>query len=344
MADNNEKILITGSTGSLGKQLIYESASRGMRPIAHHRESSDTTYIDSLGLEKRKADLRASSELDSIMVGVDKVIHTAAWVNFRRDKLTQFTGINTFGAVNLYKAAAKAGVKRFVHVSTIAAVGARRREKKLSNGSKPPLVTEEIEFNLGNLHIPYFLSKRAAETELLKLADEGGPELIIVNPSIIVAPSRGGDDRGKALKIFSRPFLPEYSNWVNLVDIRDLAPAIINALSMGRHRERYILSGDNIMARDLVLTASATLGKVPHLVKPPRPLVSVTARLSLWLATVLNRGKVRFYPDLVRLIDYDWIFSSRKAREELGFKSRSIHMTIDDLLSNNFVGTYLKGD
>jgi len=344
MADNNEKILITGSTGSLGKQLVYESVSRGMRPIAHHRKGSDTTYIDSLGLDKRVADLRDSSQLNSIMNGVDKVIHTAAWVNFRRDKLTQFTGINTFGAVNLYKAATKAGVKRFVHVSTIAAVGARRRDDELGNGSKPPLVTEEIEFNLGNLYIPYILSKRAAETELLKLADEGGPELIIVNPSVIVAPSRSGDDRGKALKIFSRFFLPEYLNWVNLVDIRDLAPAIINALSMGRHRQRYILAGDNIMARDLVLTASATLGKVPHLVRPPRLLVIAAARLSLWWATVLNRGKVRFYPDLVRMIDYDWIFSSRKAREELNFKSRSIHITIDDLFSNSFTGTYLKGD
>ena len=110
------KTLITGASGSLGKQLIYEFNLQGIKPIAHIRETSDTSYIDSLGLEKRRADLRQQESLEKLMDGIDSVIHTAAWVNFRQDRLTQFTGINTFGAVNMFKAAAKAGVKRFVHV------------------------------------------------------------------------------------------------------------------------------------------------------------------------------------------------------------------------------------
>lgn len=338
----DQKVLVTGASGSLGKQLVYELVRRNIRPIAHVRKNSDTEYVDSIGLEKRYADLRVREELQSLMQGVDKVIHTAAFVNFRRDRLTQFTGINTFGALNLYQCAAASGVKRFVHVSTVAAVGARTRRGNNTKGKEPPSVSEKHTFNLGSLHIPYILSKRAAEEELFRTAAKGGPELVVINPSIIMAPSRTRDDRRKAMKLFSRPFMPDFPNWINLVDIRDVAPAIVEALEKGNHCERYILAGDNITLRDLVLSVSAILDKVPHLVRPPRPLVDIAARLSLWYSTVIRRGKVSFYPDLVKMVDFDWAFSSMKARRELGFNSRSVHITLQDLLTNNFVGTYLK--
>ncbi|RME24365.1 MAG: NAD-dependent epimerase/dehydratase family protein, partial [Candidatus Zixiibacteriota bacterium] len=312
------------------------------RPIAHHRESSDTRFIDSLGLEKRVADLRNDEQIAKLVQGVDAVIHTAAWVDFRGDRFTQFTGINTFGAINMYKAARKAGVRRFVHVSTVAAVGARRRHNGRHVKREPAPITEEYEFNLDHLRIPYILTKRAAETELLQLARDGAPELVIVNPSIILAPSRTGDDRGKAMRWFSRPLMPDFSNWVNLVDIRDVAPAIVNALTKGRPGERYILGGDNITVRDLVLGVSVILHKAPHLVTPPRPLIELTARLSHWYTTIIHRKKQVFYPDLVKLIDYDWVFSSAKARRELGYQCRSAHSSLQDLLYNRFNDTHMK--
>ncbi|MDH4157850.1 MAG: NAD-dependent epimerase/dehydratase family protein, partial [candidate division Zixibacteria bacterium] len=249
-----KKILITGASGSLGRQLIYEFQRLGMKPVAHLRETSETAYIDSLNLEKRYADLRNKDEIANLVEGIDAVIHTAAWVNFRKDRLTQFTGINTFGAVDLFQAARKAGVQRFVHVSTVAAIGALSRKSRRRQDHL--FATEDDEFNLGHLNIPYVLTKHAAEKELRSLAGEGGTELVIVNPSIIIAPSRTGDDRGKALKKFSRFLIPEFPNRVNLVDIRDVAPGIIAALKRGRAGQRYILAGDNITIRDLILSIS----------------------------------------------------------------------------------------
>jgi dihydroflavonol-4-reductase len=339
-----KRILITGASGSLGQQLLYEFSLRDCKPIAHVRESSDTRYIDSLGLEKRIADLRSDKDLEKLVQGVDGIIHTAALVNFRRDRLTQYTGINTFGAINLYKAARKAGVSRFVHVSTVAATAAIERHGDGNGrpGGAPVKVTEETKYNLGHFRIPYFMTKRAAEEELLKLAKDGSPELIIVNPSIIVAPSRTGDDRGKARKIFSKPVLPGYHNRVNIVDIRDVAPGIIAALERGRSGERYILAGDNLTARELVLAASAALHKAPHVAYIPKACLRFAARVSLFLNRVTGRSRIRFYPDIVKLLDYDWAYSSMKARKELGYTNRSAWVTIDDLLNNSFNGTWLK--
>ncbi len=344
MEITDRKILITGASGSLGKQIIYELLRGGAKPIAQVREGSNTTYIDSQGLEKRFADLRRKDELEQIVEGVDAVIHTAAWVNFRQDRLTQFTGINTFAALELFQAAQRAGVKRFVHVSTVAAVAALPRSW---NGSSPPpgipaLVDEQTPFNLSHLRIPYIMTKRAAEDELLKSARGGMTELVIVNPSIVVAPSRTGDDRGKALKRLGRFLLPGLPNRINLVDIRDVAPGIIAALQKGRSGERYILAGDNISLRDLVLAVSVILGRAPHVLRVPRSVLNLAARCSLAFSKLSGKSKISFYPDLVKMLDYDWAYSSLKARQELGYTSRSIHVTLNDLLNNNMVGTYAK--
>ncbi len=339
------KILVTGASGSLGKQLLYELSKMDIRPIAGVRENSDTTYIDSLSLEKRVADLRFPDQVAKLVEGIDGVIHTAALVDFRQDRMTQFVGVNTMGAVELFKTAQKAGVKRFVHVSSIAAVGAILRTIKIDNKTNVaalPVLTEEAQFNLEHLRIPYIQTKHSAEVELLKLADNGSTELVIVNPAMIVAPSRTGDDRRKALKKFSSVFVPSLRVRANLVDIRDVAPAIINALERGRHKERYILAGDNILARELVLTISQELGKIPHLVRPPRSLLRFSAWMSLIICKLTGKSKISFYPDIVKMLDYDWAYSSMKARKELGYRTRSIYTTMEQLLSNKFYGTWQK--
>ncbi len=339
-----EKILITGASGALGKQLTFELARRGVKPLAHVRSSSNTAYLDSFGLEKRYADLQTHGHIADLVDGIDAIIHTAAWVNFRQDRLTQFTGINTLAAVELFRQAQQAGVKRFIQVSTVAAVGARRRSgDSVGVGEdNANLISEDHTFNLAHLNIPYIASKRAAEEQLLRLAADGPTELVIVNPSIIVAPSRTGDDRAKALKRLNRFLAPDFPNRLNLVDIRDVAPGIIAALHKGRPQERYILAGDNIIARDLVLAVSSLLGRAPHLARVPRLLIEVTARWSVAFAKLSGNRKVSFYPDLVKLLDYDWVYSSRKARKELGYQNRSLHVTLGDLLNNNFAGSYAR--
>lgn len=338
------KILITGATGSLGKQLVYEFAQRGVKPIAQVRESSDTAYLDSVGLEKRSCDLNTALSFKELLQGVDAVIHTAAWVNFRQDRPTQFAALNTVAAVRLYQAAAEAGVRRFVQVSTIAAIGARSRRGSAGSKalSESDLINEEHSFNLAHLRIPYILSKHSAEEQMLKLAGESSTELVVVNPSVIIAPSRTGDDRGKARKSLKNFFAPDLPNRINLVDIRDVVPGVIAALEKGRPGQRYILAGDNITVRALLLDISSILGVAPHLVRLPRGFLNVLARGSVAWSKLTGRGKVSFYPDLVRLLEYDWAYSSMKARRELGYSNRSIEKSLEDLLTNNMTGTYLK--
>ncbi|MDF1543941.1 MAG: NAD-dependent epimerase/dehydratase family protein [bacterium] len=336
-----QKILITGASGSLGRQLIYELDHRGCAPICHVRDSSDTEYIDSLGLEKRALDLRRVDRFPALMEGIDSVIHTAAWVNFRKDRLTQFTGINTIGSLELFKAAVQAGVKRFVHVSTVASIGAAERKSNGEADTVSAQLDELSDYNLGHLKIPYIMTKRAAEDELFQVQERGDTELVVVNPAIIVAPSRTEDDRRAALNRFFNSFiLPDFGNLINLVDLRDVAPGILAALESGRPGERYILGGDNLPVRKLILSATALLSKVPHLVRIPRPFLRLAARTAAARGAVYGHGQVDFYPELLKTLDYDWIYSSAKARRELNYHTRSVQATLRDLLENSFLGTW----
>ena len=343
MTLQGKSILVTGGSGRLGQQIIYELTKDGVKPVAQVRSDSNCTFIDSLGLEKREADLRSREALSGLMEGIDYVIHTAAIVNFRQDRFTQFAGVNTLAAVDLFNAAKNKGVRRFLHISTVAAVGGLPRTKDSEHlKSYTDLANEEFEFNLSALRIPYILTKHAAETELFKLSENSQTELVIVNPSIVIAPSRGMDDRAKAKKMLKRLVLPDLPNRLNLVDIRDCAKGIVAALTKGRPGHRYILGGDNITARELALAASAEVGLAPHLLRFPKSFYTVTSRLAVTFGTLMGKSKISYYPDLVRLLDYDWAFSSKKAREELGYKSRSIYTSLKDLLSNKFLDTYLR--
>lgn len=338
---SEKKILITGASGSLGSQLLFVLNKQEIKPIAHIRESSDTTYIDSLGLEKREVDLRRKDKMSALMDGVDVVIHTAAYVNFRQDRLTQFAGINTIGAVDLFNAASKAGVQRFLHISTIAAIGAIKRKGNLSE-LEDLYSNEKTEFNLDRLQIPYIMTKHAAEVELRKAAKDSKTELVIVNPSIIIAPSQTQSDRERALKLFGKFVFPEIPIRINMVDLRDVAPGVISALSMGTNGERYILGGDNISVKEFALSASAELGKIPHLVRIPRKFYDVTSRFAVMSRKMFGKSKISYYPDLVKMLDYDWAFSSKKAHEAFGYNWRSIHISLNDFVNGNMVGTYLK--
>jgi len=324
------KILVTGASGRLGGEIVRALAARGINPITHVRQGSDTSLIDRLGLERRTADLRNRPEVLALMDGVDMVIHTAALVDFRGDRMTQFAGLNTIGALETYNAARRAGVKRFVHVSTVAAVGAiPRREAGIDTAT----VDETLKFNLRQLRIPYIVTKRAAEEELLKASAECPPELVIVNPSIIIAPS--GIPGGLAnLQRRLSGWLPSLETRFNVVDVRDVACGVVAALEKGRSGERYILGGDNITLRELATLAGPYLNKRPRFIKLPRWMLLLAARGWQAWARARKYSRIQFYPDLVRLSDYDWVFSSARAERELGYEHRPLAETLRDLWSN----------
>jgi uncharacterized protein YbjT (DUF2867 family) len=138
---SGEKVLITGATGFLGRQVLKEALARGLAVRAMVRPGSDGTSAKQMGAEVVNGDLLDRDSVERAMLGCRAVIHSAIGYSNRR-KGDSGGGTDTVGNVNLAAAAKKAGVRRVVFCSVLTCDAAES--------------------------VPHFWNKKLAEDELQK--------------------------------------------------------------------------------------------------------------------------------------------------------------------------------
>lgn len=249
-------VLVTGGTGFLGSYIIKALVEKGYTVRAIRRQASLPFYIPTAIWEKVEwvqGDLLDVTGLEEAMEGIDLVIHAAAKVSFAsRDKKELFR-TNVEGTANLVNIALDKGVTRFLHISSIAALG------RTASGE---MVTENKKWEDGPLHTNYAISKFHGEVEVWRGFAEGLPA-VIVNPSTMLG---YGDWTTSSCAIFRNVYKesPWYTQGVNgFVDVTDVAAAVLALLENGVQGERYILNGDNWSFRQLFDCIAKGLGKRP---------------------------------------------------------------------------------
>ncbi len=118
-----EKILVTGITGFIGSHLASHLVSEKralVRGLA--RDPTKARSLAELGIEIAQGDMRDAASLGRAVEGCSVVIHAAAQVSSIPDRQT-FIDSNVAGTENLLRASEAAGVRRFVHLSSIAVFG-----------------------------------------------------------------------------------------------------------------------------------------------------------------------------------------------------------------------------
>lgn len=110
------KILVTGATGKVGSRLTHHLARRGDDVRALVRDPSRATDLVGEHIELATGDLLDVASLERAVLGVDAIVHCAAF--FRGATAEQAEAVNDLGTQHLARAAARAGVKRFVFTST----------------------------------------------------------------------------------------------------------------------------------------------------------------------------------------------------------------------------------
>lgn len=158
-------VLVTGAMGTVGSYVVGLAEAAGHRVIVTDRERGGLRAP--VRGEIRGADLTRFERLDDLVRGVDVIVHTAAQLAVSADA-AELARTNCDAVVALYEAAAKAGVSRFVHLSTAtlydhhAVRGPIREDASLApNG-------------------PYSLSKHGAEAFLKGRANGAGPAWTIL--------------------------------------------------------------------------------------------------------------------------------------------------------------------
>ncbi|WP_336028239.1 NAD-dependent epimerase/dehydratase family protein [Acinetobacter pittii] len=172
------KILITGSTGFLGKFLCQYLSNKDYSVIAHTRTPQ---VFSQSNIENINFDLNQNlEELD--LDGIQVVIHCAGRAHVMNETaaspLDAYRQINVEGTLNLAKKAVQSGVRRFIYLSSIKVNGEEATQQK-------PFTAEDSI----NTDDPYGLSKYEAEQALKQLAQETGLEVVIIRPVLIYGPN-----------------------------------------------------------------------------------------------------------------------------------------------------------
>jgi dihydroflavonol-4-reductase len=306
-------ILITGATGFLGRNVCEYLVRQGYSLRALARPSSNTAFLESLGVEIAIGDVVDATSVKAAMAGCDKVVHAAA--RFRLwGPPEPFYQTNVEGTRHVLEAALAARVKRFVHISTIIVVGPQ----------KPGVVITEETPCCPYPSDNYAKTKCLGEQLALSYVGRGLP-VIVLRLGALYGPY--------GHYAFNRLFFEEFlNNWRVQVHqgrhiifpcyVGDAARAIAAALHRGSTGEIYNISNQSITHRQANETVSRLTQRSSWRVNFPAWLMIRFSKLLELIALFTKREP--YYPmNLVPYVFEDWIVDSSKAKREMEFESSS---------------------
>jgi dihydroflavonol-4-reductase len=321
------KVLVTGSTGFVGSHLCRELHAQGYVVRAFHRPTSSLRLLDGLEIEHVLGDLTQPDSIQAAVEGMDYVFHAAAWMG-GHDPTGQQYAVTVEGTRNLLSAARKASVQRFVHTSSIAALGVPRRF--IPGSGQPACIDEHHTWNYRPDYYPYGYAKYLAEQEVQKAVAQG-LDAVIVNPTLVFGAGDIYRQAGSIItQVAERRLTIATEGGVNCVHIADVVDGHLAALKLGRTGERYILGGENLTLLQLVqMSAEVTGVPIPNLVVPAWLLrwFSLPAHM---LQNFLN---LPVSPELFRMAGTYFFFDLKKAETELGLAQ---HRPVRDALVETF--------
>jgi dihydroflavonol-4-reductase len=303
------KIAITGGNGFIGSQLAAVHSERGHTVRVLVRPSSDLTNLRSLTVEHCPGDVR---NLDSLLRAFDDcelVFHTAAVVSFWKPLYQLQHEVNVLGTRNVVTAARRAGVRRLVHTSSIAALG---------HPADGLFADETTAFNWDGSVAGYKRSKYEGELEI-KRGIEQGLDAVIVNPAVVIGPGDVHFNGGDFIRSVARGFVPFYIHGGgNIAFVDDVVRGHITAAEKGRTGERYILGGENLTHRQIFQTIAQIIGKPAPRIPLPVAVVKAAARV-LDVISSMTGKKPLLTPELVSGAGLLNWYSTAKAERELGY-------------------------
>lgn len=315
--------LVTGATGLVGSHVLLELLARGRDVRALHRAGSDRELVRRVFMHYRpdgdalcrridwmECEVADPVGLEEAMRGVEHLYHCAALVSFDARDAKRMLAVNIGGTANVVNAALEAGVKVFVHVSSIATIGSAL------NGAA---MDETLPFDDDRRQSPYAISKHGAELEVQRGVAEG-LRAVIVNPSVILGagdPSRGSLAIIGRLRKGSRFYA---TGSVGVVDARDVAWAMAELAVKGVSGDRYILSTPSIGYRELFTRITSAFGRGAPTMAAPAWGLRIAWRADR-LRTLFG-GRSLITRHTVRSALSDRNYSSAKVEGLLGMRFR----------------------
>ncbi len=277
----SDLVLLTGVSGFIAKHVALELLGAGYRvrgtvrsaaKVGVVRKTLENAGADVDELEFAETDLTHDDGWDAAVAGCRFVVHTASPFPARQSKdKYALVPIARGGTLRIVEAAAKAGVERIVLTSSVAAI-------HYGHGAmRGPRYSESDWSNVQGSDISdYAVSKTEAELAAWKSVEAGGPELVAVNPALVLGPllDRNMGTSAELIRTMMRgwlPVVPDIS--FGIVDVRDVARAHLQAMTVpGAAGRRFILCGGSLSMMEIgqaIALADPSAGnRMPKFVLP----------------------------------------------------------------------------
>lgn len=267
------RVLVTGATGFVGRELCARLLSAGKDVVAVGRGSELTGLF---GLAYRQLDLETDDLQQLFIGGIDAVVHLAGQAHGKgggeRQELDGFRRANVNVTIRLAEAAIQADVRRFVFVSSIGVHG---------TVTKGTAISENTPFSPAS---PYTQSKMEAEMELTRLFDGiGSSELAIVRPPLVYGAKAPGNF-GSLLRLANSPAPLPFgmcSNRRSLISVGTLADFLITCIRSTEAGNQAFVVADSsaVSTADIVSSLRRGMKRSERLIPVPASLVAIAFRL-----------------------------------------------------------------
>lgn len=237
-------VFVTGGTGFLGAYILKNLVAKGIPVRALRRSAKLPFFMEPSVFENVEwvpGDVLDVVSLAQAVQGADAVIHAAALVSYQPADRRAMYQTNVEGTANVVNASIEGGVSRFVHISSIAALGRSATADKITEA-------RQWEDNKRNTH--YGITKHLAELEVWRGFAEG-LHGVMLNPSLILGFGDWNQSSGALFKSVYHEF-PFYTTGINgFVGVEDVAEAAVQLLQSEVHQKRFIVSAANRSFHDV---------------------------------------------------------------------------------------------
>ncbi|MBB2147540.1 NAD-dependent epimerase/dehydratase family protein [Pedobacter gandavensis] len=324
----NKLAMVSGANGHLGNNLVRFLISQGIPVRASVRDINNKACFSGLDCEVVQADITDKASFVKALQGVETFYAVAASFKlWAKDPKKEIYEVNMEGTKLTIEAAAEAGVKRIVYVSSIASLDYRKLPTKESYG-----------YNTDRRDM-YYNSKNDGEKLAFQLAKELGIELVSILPSAMI----GGaaflplNVSYNILKLILNKQIPvDTKITLNWIDVKDVAEGCWLAAEKGRNGERYILANPECMS----ITATTKLAqnaypaleiKVPGAV--PKFVLFAIAGIMELSAKMSAKPPLLTRKDIAMFSGLQQNFDISKAQKELGFNPKSPEKAVREALA-----------
>jgi nucleoside-diphosphate-sugar epimerase len=315
-------VLVTGSNGLLGHQVVFELL-KNRHDVSIIVRSKATVYFDLDAIDSvTEGNFTDYETLKKAAEGCDAIIHVAAVTATDLLHYKDYARINVDGSALVIKVAEELNIKRLVFVSTANTIGFGN-EKKLANE------VSDIEFPFSGSF--YAQSKLEAE-HLFKAASLlPNRHVIIINPTFMIGSFDTKPSSGKLMLMgYKKRIMFAPRGGKNFVAASDVATAICNALIHGKNGEQYLASGVNLSFKEFYNLQKEVGIYKQHLILLPDFLLKAVGKVGY----IIRRFgiKTEVYSMNIRQLLVQEYYNNSKARSELSMPENELKIVIGEAL------------